>query len=148
MMRFLLPILLTLTVAPVVAQQTYPTVADTLLRLEREYVQAEIDQDVEALSRVFADDLRYTGFDGSVVTKEQVLAWVRDPALSIGPIELSDMSVRPLGREVAVVTGRADLRMSYGGDDYSGAYRFTRVYQHREGEWRMVAGHTARMPEG
>ncbi len=122
-------------------------VVETLLRIDREYVQAEIDRDVETLARIFADDVRYTGFDGSVVSKDQILAGVQDPAFSVGPIELSDMHVRPLGRHSAIVTGRADLRMHYGDAEYSGAYRFTRVYESRDGTWKMVAGHTAKIPE-
>lgn len=54
--------------------------------------------------------------------------------------------VRKLGEDTAAVTGRADLAMQYGDDDYSGAYRFTRIYQYRDGTWKMVAGHSARIP--
>lgn len=136
---------LLLAVAPAAAQPS--ALADTLLRLERTYVQAEIDQDVPTLDRLFADDLRYTGINGAVISKEQALGWVRHPSLTIAAIELSDLHVRPLGEDAAVVTGHADLEMHFAGDDYSGPYRFTRVYHRREAGWQIVAGQTARIPE-
>lgn len=139
-------ILLARIATPVMAHQTDST-ADALLQVERKYVQAEIDKDVETLSQIFADDLRYTGFDGVIYTKEQILSGIGEPLLSVGPIELSDMNVRQFRESIAIVTGRADLRMSDDETDYSGAYRFTRVYEQREGEWQMVAGHTSRIPE-
>jgi len=128
------------------AQQTDST-TNILLQIERKYVQAEIDKDVETLSRIFADDLQYTGFDGSIYTKEQVLSGLEDPLLSVRPIELSDMYVRQFREGMAVVTGRANLQMRYDETDYSGAYRFTRVYERRDEEWQMVMGHTSRIPE-
>src|SRR5260370_21830403 len=52
--------------------------------------------------------------------------------------ELSDMKVRVYGN-TAVVTGKADVKGSLGGNDADGQIMFTGVYVKKAGNWHFVA---------
>src|SRR5687768_15763667 len=69
--------------------------------VEREYVRAHIERDVEALDRVLADD--FTMFGGRV-TKEHRLALVANPLFVIASLATSDVNVVVDGNR-ALVTG-------------------------------------------
>ncbi len=51
---------------------------------------------------------------------------------------ISDLNVRVYG-DTAILTGRSTQKGSEGGKDYSGDYRFTRVYAKQDGRWLTVA---------
>jgi ketosteroid isomerase-like protein len=51
---------------------------------------------------------------------------------------ISDLKIRIYG-DTAIVTGRSTQKGSENGKDYSGDYRFTRVYGKQEGRWVTVA---------
>lgn len=52
--------------------------------------------------------------------------------------EISELTVRVYG-STAVVTGRSNQKGQENGKDYSGDYRFTRVYSKQGGRWQTVA---------
>ena len=58
--------------------------------------------------------------------------------------DISDLSIRVYGN-AAVVTGRSTQKGTENGKDYSGAYRFTRVYIKQRGRWQTVALQTTRV---
>ena len=51
---------------------------------------------------------------------------------------ISDLTIRVYG-DTAVVTGRSNQKGMENGKDYSGDYRFTRVYVRQKGRWLTVA---------
>ena len=53
-------------------------------------------------------------------------------------INVSDMVVRVYG-ETAVVTARADVKGHQLGEDFSGPYRYTRIWVRRSGHWQTVS---------
>ncbi len=105
-----------------------------VLAVEREYVRAHVERDVEALDRVLADD--FSMFGGRV-TKEHRLAMLSNPFFTVTSLATEDVSVRVRGAE-AWVSGRAKMSGSFRGRDYSTPqYGFTRRYERREGQWQI-----------
>ena len=107
-----------------------------VLAVEREYVRAHVERDVAALDRVLADD--FTMFSGKV-TKEQRLAWLANPLLTITALKTDGVNVVVSGRE-ALVTGTAKLSFSLRGRDVTTPrYGYTRRYVKRGGRWQLVS---------
>ena len=57
---------------------------------------------------------------------------------------LADVNVRPDG-ETTVFSGHATIKSRFKGRDFSSLYRLSRVYEVRQGRWRIVAARTARL---
>jgi ketosteroid isomerase-like protein len=64
--------------------------------------------------------------------------------MRISELNLSDLKVRVYG-DTAVVTSRASIAGTNGQSDISGNYRYTRVYNRRLGQWKIVSFEASRM---
>ncbi|HVO82129.1 MAG TPA: nuclear transport factor 2 family protein [Terriglobales bacterium] len=106
--------------------------------LERQSKEAAIRRDVSFVERVLADD--YVGISplGAVITKADTVAARKAAQLQYDSIDISEMVVRVYGN-TAVVTARAEVKGTDLGEDFSGPYRFTRVWVKRNGRWRTVS---------
>ena len=108
-----------------------------ILELERQSKEASIHRDVAFAERTLSDDYIGIGPLGQVTTKSDTVAARKRSQLRYDAIETSEMVVRVYGR-TAVVTGRAEVKGTDLGEDFSGPYRFTRVWVRREGRWEAV----------
>jgi len=115
-----------------------------IVELEAQLRAAQLAADVSALDALIADELLFTGPDGSVGTKEQDLAAHRSGAVRFREHEPEELRVRRVGADVAVTALRARLVVAVGGELAQGTYRYTRVWTRlRTGEWRVVGGHVS-----
>lgn len=115
-----------------------------IVELEAQLRAAQLAADVSALDALIADELLFTGPDGSVGTKEQDLAAHRSGAVRFRAHEPEELRVRRVGADVAVTALRARLVVAVGGELAQGTYRYTRVWaRQRTGEWRVVGGHVS-----
>ena len=115
-----------------------------IVALEAQLRAAQLAADVSALDALIADELLFTGPDGSVGTKEQDLAAHRSGAVRFRAHEPEELRVRRVGADVAVTALRARLVVAVGGELAQGTYRYTRVWaRQRAGEWRVVGGHVS-----
>lgn len=105
-----------------------------VLRLTKEWVEAEAKRDRAALERIVAADFEGTAPGGNRVTKSDII-----PSAGAGggglSISLDDLKARAFG-EAAVVTGRGLHKGREGVE-----VRVTLVYAKRQGSWQMVTGH-------
>lgn len=107
-----------------------------VLSVEREYIRAHKERDVEALDRVLADD--FTSFGGRV-TKEYRLALLSNPYFVISSLDTSDVTVSVRGDE-AWVSGKARMAATFRGEEFMPPpYNFTRRYERRDGRWQIVS---------
>ena len=100
--------------------------------------QAQLSNDVGLMDRLLADDYISISATGTIETKTEALALRRAGTLHITSLELNDLKVRIYG-DTAVVTSRADLEGTNGSTNISGKYRYTRVYNRRFGQWKIVS---------
>ena len=124
------------------ARTGLPPTQDTeavLMKIERDSAAALTKKDFAAFASVFSDDAVFTGPDGAVLTKAQLLADLKSGTLVVESSQISDMKVRIFG-EAAVVTYTTTDKGKYKGQDISGTYRWTDTFVRRGGKWQVVAG--------
>ena len=123
-----------------------PPGASAVLAAERRWTESLVKNDVDALGRLYADDLVYVHSGGNVETKVQFLDRMRKGGLKYQKVELVDPRVRVFG-SAAVVNGAFDVSVLVDGQPMNHRVIYTHVYAERDGEWRLVAHQTTRAPE-
>ena len=114
-----------------------------LLQIEREWPDAAVKRDVAWLDRTLASD--WAGnVEGQIVKKGQVLADLKSGASKIESLTLSEMKALVFG-ETAIVHGLGTEKSSYRGKDTSGQYRWTDIFEKRDGRWQCVGGYSKKV---
>ena len=85
-----------------------------------------------------SDDYTFITLRGELRTKAEIVKGFRSGSFKYESQTISDLKVRVYG-DTAIVTGRSSQRGKENGKDYSGDYRFTRVYVKQKGQWVTVA---------
>lgn len=117
-----------------------------LLRIENDWPRVIKEKDVAAAGRVEADDVVIVYPDGNVGSKQQDLNDIANGALTADAINISDLKVRVLDSDAAVVSGQTEIKngtykMPDGKLlDVTGKFRFVDTFARRNGEWKLVAG--------
>jgi ketosteroid isomerase-like protein len=106
---------------------------------------AMLQNDVQALDRLLADDLVYIHSAAELETKQQFLERLRSGALRYRAIEPSETVVRTYG-PVALVTGRAKMKVTSAGADRDLDIRYTSVYRLTADRWQLVSWQSTRVP--
>jgi ketosteroid isomerase-like protein len=112
---------------------------DTLLELNREYIQSVQTSDVQRFEELLADDFLCSNPDGSLVDRERFLEQTALP-VTIANLEAHDVNVRLMG-DVAIIHARTTYR---GPDGRPGSGRYTDVWARRHGRWLAVSAHVTR----
>lgn len=109
---------------------------------------AQLAADVDALDRLIADDLLFTGPDGQLATKAQDLEAHRSGTVRFREHLPEELRVRRVGPDVAISALRARLAVEVAGTLYRGTYRYTRVWARESGAgWRVVGGQVSQIPD-
>ena len=106
--------------------------------MERQARDATLHRDAEFSQRTLADDYVAITPLGQVTTKQDTVSARRSGQLRYETVDVSDMVVRVYG-DTAIVTARADVKGRQLGEDFSGPYRYTRVWVRRNGHWQAVS---------
>ncbi len=109
-----------------------------IVDMERQAREASLQRDSEFSSRTLAEDYVAISPLGQVTTKQDTVAARKSGRLRYDAIDVSDMVVRLYG-DTAVVTARADVKGHQLGEDFSGPYRYTRIWVRRSGHWQAVS---------
>ena len=118
-----------------------------IVALEGELRRAQLAADVDVLDRLIDDDLLFTGPGGDLATKADDLAAHGSGVVRFRAHEPEEMRIQKVGADVAVVALRTRLVVDVHGATHRGTFRYTRVWQRRDGRWRIVAGHVSQVPE-
>ena len=115
-------------------------VEQTLMDLERKWVTAGLKNDAAALGGILADTWSNVSAEGTVGTRAQALEDVKKSKYTRS--ELSDMKVRMINPNVAVVSGIwTGLGTSASGQKVDTSERWTDVFVNEGGKWKCVASH-------
>ena len=109
-----------------------------IVDMERQSREASIHRDAEFSKRTLAEDYVAITPLGQVTTKQDTVSARKSGQLRYETIDVSDMVIRIYG-DTAVVTARADVKGHQLGEDFSGPYRYTRVWVRRTGHWQAVS---------
>ena len=113
-------------------------IREEIRALETARNEAIVHGDAAALERMTSDDYTFITLRGELRTKAEIVKGFSTGAFKYGSREISDLNIR-VYEDTAVVTGRSSQKGTENGKDYSGDYRFTRVYVKQNGRWLTVA---------
>jgi ketosteroid isomerase-like protein len=131
-----------LTVASLV--QAAPDRTEDVLKFEADWAQAYAKADLKFLDRAMLPDFTLTDTRGTVTTKEQELAEVRDSVAKYEHLIQHEMKVRFYGSDMAVVIGRTAIKLDLRGKVIDTEVAFTDTLVRKGGLWYAAAGHTSR----
>jgi ketosteroid isomerase-like protein len=115
-------------------QETIRQIVD----MERLSKEASLRRDSDFSAHTLSEDYVAITPLGQVATKREVITARRSGQLRYEAMNITDMVVRVYG-DTAVVTARADVKGHQLGEDFSGPYRYTRIWVRKNGQWQVVS---------
>ena len=116
---------------------------EELLKVEKEFANAIVKNDPEAIGRFVADDWIVIDPDGGIVDRARFFEVIKSGVLTHQMMESEDLRVRVYG-DSAVVTGLTRTKGKFMGQDFSTQERATDVFVRRDGRWQCVLTHLTR----
>lgn len=117
----------------------------TIELLEDKLQYAMLTSDVAMLDELIADDLVWTMHTGAIANKQDDLEAHRTGIFRFTQIEISDRKIHAYSDDCVVVTLRADIAGTLGGQTFAEPYRFTRIWMWRQDRWQIAAGHVSQI---
>jgi len=140
-MKFNLFLVVLMAAAPIAAQTSRSDAETKILALENAWNQAQIHHDAAALGTLLPETFVYTDYDGTVMTKAQFLADLKDPNYVATLVANENEHVFTYDN-AAVVTGTYHTKGKYKGTPFEHWGRFTDTWVRQNGLWQCVASHT------
>lgn len=106
--------------------------------LSERWFRAWLDKDAATVERLAAEDYLYVAPDGSTLDRRAILAIIRSPSYRLDHGTRSEVVVRVLGHEAAVVRHRYEGAGSFEGASFMDDQRCVMVWEKQAGEWRLV----------
>jgi hypothetical protein len=121
------------------AATTHSELEAELRIANQEWIRAVSERDGAALSRIIADEFELAyPFEGD--DKDQFIAAVINGDMRVESLEAHSLTMR-VSNGTGLVFGSETANWYYGNRNFSGAYRFIRVYTRQDNEWRIVMLH-------
>ena len=125
-------------------QRDLNNIDEEIRQLDREWGEALMRNDLEALDRIMPDGFMFTDTFGDVLNKKEFLKVIERGELTFEILKREDAKLSVHGN-TALATGRDTVRGLYKGHDVSGQYRFTNVYVEQRGRWKVVSSQVTRV---
>jgi ketosteroid isomerase-like protein len=119
-------------------------VEETIMKIEREWIDASVKGDTAALDKIEAEDYIIIDPTGTISTKAEDMKNVKSGDLKFDSMEIFESKVRVYG-DAAVVTAKSHIKGKYKTQDISGDYSATDVFVKKGGQWRAVSSHITRI---
>ena len=123
-----------------------------IIKLEREWADANKTHSSEAVKRILADNAVIVYPDGSTATKADEVKTIESGSITADSFEIADPKVTVIDADAAFITGRGVIKNGKNvvpGQkkpiDISGEYRFLDVYAKRDGKWQVVASQATKV---
>ena len=113
---------------------------EEILKLEKEFSQAIVKNDAEAVGRFLADDWIIIDPDGGMVDRARFLGVIKSGALTHEMMESDDARVRIYGN-TAIVTALTTTKGKFSGQVFTTQERATDVFVKQNGRWQCVLSH-------
>jgi len=119
---------------------------EELLKLENAFAEAIVNNDLESIRRLVADDWIIIDPNGEIVDRARFFEVIKSGVLTHDMMESKDSRVRVYG-DSAVVTAVTRTKGKFMGHDFSTQERATDVFVKRDGRWQCVLTHLTRFAE-
>ena len=106
--------------------------------LSERWFQAWLAKDAATVERLMAEDYIYVGPSGLVLDRQAILAIIRSPGYRLDQGTRTEVVVRAVGPEAAVVRHRYQGAGSFEGTSFTDDHRCVMVWEKHAGEWRIV----------
>ena len=114
---------------------------ERLLKLERVWMQAEVEKDTQTLRRILDDRFVATFSSGRTLDKADFVALFEgDGSHVMHSCEAAERQMI-IDADTAVVVDTATMRGTRNGEAYATRARVTATYIKRDGAWRILAEH-------
>ena len=100
--------------------------------------QAWLEKDAATVERLMADDYIYVAPNGLTLDRQAILAIIRSPSYRLDHATRTEVVVRALGQEAAVVRHRVQAGGAFEGTSFTDDHRCVMVCVKQIGEWRIV----------
>jgi ketosteroid isomerase-like protein len=128
------------------AQGKRSDVEEELLKLEKEFTQANLKNDAEKIGRFLADDWIIIQPNGAMIDKTRFLGAIKSGDLSYQMMEFDEAQVRIYG-ETALVIGAFTTKGKFKGQEFNTRERGTDVFVKRDGRWLCVFSQLTHYPK-
>ena len=108
---------------------------EELLKVEKEFTQVIVSNNLEGLGRIVADDWIIIDPNGAIVDRARFFEVIKSGALTHDTMESEDLRVRVYG-DSAVVTAVTRTKGKFMGQEFNTQERATDVFVKRDGRWR------------
>jgi ketosteroid isomerase-like protein len=122
------------------------TSEEELLKVEKEFAEAIVKNDLEGLGGLVAEDWIIIDPDGEIADRARFFEVIKSGALTHAMMESDHLRVRIYG-DSAVVTGITRTTGKFMGQEFSTQERATDVFVKRDGRWQCVLTHLTRFPK-
>ena len=146
--RFLVLYLLVVITCSAAFAQGHEHQNSTRTKLEKEVIafldaltEAGLKRDAATLDRLYADNYFHTNPDGSIMTKQQVLASYKAPTTAVIESSQHDEDKVWTGGNVAFVNTRVTIKGKFNDSAFERQYRITYLFEKMKGRWRAVTSH-------
>jgi ketosteroid isomerase-like protein len=109
-----------------------------IIALENLWNQMQINHDADAMGKMLDSDFVLTDYDGTVMSKGQFLASVRDTSNQLTVEVSTDMKLHRHG-DTVVVIGATREKGTEKGKPYTHQGRFTDTWIKKDGQWLCIA---------
>jgi len=106
--------------------------------LSERWFQAWLDKDAATVERLAAVDYIYVSPSGLTLDRQAILAVIRSPSYRLDHGTRTEVVVRALGHDAAVVRHRYRGAGSFEGTSFTDDHRGVMVWEKQVGEWRLV----------
>jgi ketosteroid isomerase-like protein len=117
---------------------------EELLKLEKEFAETIVKNDVARLGRLVADDWVIVDPNGEIVDRARFFEVIKSGSLTHETMESEDVRIRIYG-DSAVITAVTRTKGKFMGQEFSTQERATDVFVKRDGQWRCVITHLTRL---
>jgi uncharacterized protein (TIGR02246 family) len=106
--------------------------------LNERWNQAWLEKDAATVERLMAEDYLYVAPNGLTLDRQAILAIIRSPRYSLDHSTRTEVVVRAVGQDAAVVWHRSQAAGSFEGTSFTDDHRCVMVCEKQAGEWRIV----------
>ncbi len=106
--------------------------------LSERWFQAWLVKDAATVERLAGDDYLYVAPNGSTLDRQAILSIIRSPSYQLNHGARSEVVVRAVGQDAAVVRHHYQGAGSFDGAHFTDDQRCVMIWEKHAGEWRLV----------
>jgi uncharacterized protein (TIGR02246 family) len=106
--------------------------------LSARWFQAWLDKDAGTIERLAASDYVYVSPTGSILDRQAILAIIRAPSYRLDRGTRTEIVVRALGPDAALVRHRYQGAGAFEGAEFIDDQRCVMIWERQAGAWRLV----------